>query len=206
MIAHHGPADCFAHDKPGARAGTIISSCQVDDDGSAARAPALLYCCGEIGASPQSRRRRQHRISTCFALRAQPRTAATAARRNDGAAGTGTHAQPKAVVLGTTTVVRLEGTLTHGWFSTFNKFRSAWIATAQANSQRTGSLIILPAALSGVCGASPHLRDALRCTVVDNAAVIHNRLWITFNVLCKSHDPATLPYPGLLIVSAGSCR
>lgn len=110
----------FGYDKAGARRGgeRRLVDKQVDDQGLAAGSAATADRCGEVGATPQSLRRGQHDylgIPTGLAVGSSRQLAAALgpAGRQDGAAGTGAHAQPEAVGLGTPAVVRLVGALAH---------------------------------------------------------------------------------------------
>jgi hypothetical protein len=118
-VTDHGVAHGFRHDEAGACRGgrRRLIELQVDDYGAPAGSSAAANHCGEVSATPQSLRRGQHDY---LGIRPDQRrlgrqlaAAFGAAGRQDRTAGTGAHAQPEAVGLRTTAVVRLEGALAH---------------------------------------------------------------------------------------------
>ena len=82
----------------------------MDHQGAAADPTAGPHHPAEVGTVPQASGRRQH-VRPVSGGKA--RAALETAGSEDGTAGTGTHAQPEAVGLRTTAVVRLEGALAH---------------------------------------------------------------------------------------------
>jgi len=69
----------------------------------------------------------------------QLRATLAPAVRQDGAAGTGPHAQAEAVLAGTTTVVRLVRTLAHEWFLTQGVESSQTLAPLPQNRTPSGA-------------------------------------------------------------------
>jgi hypothetical protein len=90
----------------------------MNDQSPTAGSTATADRCGEVRATPQSLRRGKHGyLDIPTGLNAgsgrQRAAALGTARRKDGATGTGAHAQPETVGLGTAAVVRLIGALAH---------------------------------------------------------------------------------------------
>ncbi|EGJ76015.1 putative ribonuclease P [Streptomyces sp. Tu6071] len=119
--AHDGLADRLAHDETRTHRRSVLpggvrvrgTALEMDYQQRATRAASSAYCGREVLAPPQPVVRRQHGVMTCTGSGGQTGATLVAARRENRAAGTGTHPQPEAVGLGATTVVRLEGALAH---------------------------------------------------------------------------------------------
>lgn len=112
--------DRFAHDETRThREGTPprcvrvkLTVAHVDDQQWPSSPASSAYRDREFFAPPQPMLGRQH-VMTCRKSGGQTGATLATAGRENRAAGTGAHPQPEPVGLGATTVVRLEGALTH---------------------------------------------------------------------------------------------
>lgn len=107
-IAPHGIANGLGYDETHAAGVGIIRICQaVGHEMIRAHADSGSEDSSEVIAAPDPVRCGDHALCRDFG------TSLTTTRSQDGAAGTGAHAQTETVLLGTLAVVGLESTLTH---------------------------------------------------------------------------------------------
>jgi hypothetical protein len=117
---YHRTADGLADDETRTRRRSVLprrvrvqfTATHMDDQKRATGSASSAYRDREVFAPPQPVLGRQH-VMTCRESGGQTGATLATAGRENRAAGTGPHPQPEAVGLGATTVVRLEGALTH---------------------------------------------------------------------------------------------
>lgn len=107
-MARHRVANRLAHNETDqGRLGAILPGPHVENEGGTRGPTSPPNGSSEVGAPAHPMSRGQHRSGS------ETVAALAAARRKDGAAGAGAHPKPKAMSLGPTPVVGLEGTLRH---------------------------------------------------------------------------------------------
>jgi hypothetical protein len=188
LVADDGTAHSLAHDETRTRRGGALprrvrvrcAAAKVDDEKWAACPASPPYRSREVLAPPQPILGRQH-VMPCTRSGGQVGATLATAVRQDGAAGTGTHAQAETVGLRATTVVRLEGALAHSGAPEMIRRRRdiAWLSPCAHEKL----------AFTPVCTASQsqivifaHRRQA--------AAAIDNSTWLRYARLRHPVKPA----------------